>query len=111
MIRLADDARCSGIRNVRLSNITASACGYPFISAKAEHHVRDIIFDRCRFTIGQSGRTLEHYPEFSKVMVFDTAQNVQMNDVTFVQCITPSDQKISQTKAAHTSIDSGNQLT
>lgn len=92
MIRLADDACCNGIRNVRLSNITASACGYPFISAKMEHQVKDIIFDRCRFTIGQSGRTLEHYPEFSKVMVFDAAQNMQFNDVTFVQCITPSDQ-------------------
>lgn len=84
LIRLAQEAEVSLIRNIRLTNISAKSCGYPFIIAKPEQNVSDIFFSGNRFEIIQGGReNLADYPSFSAFSCFQAVKNLHFDQSSF----------------------------
>lgn len=99
MIRLADDACCAGVRNIRLCDVDAVSGGYPFIRAAAKHGVREILFDHCKFSIDPGHRNLEHFAEFSRSMIFETVEDLHFENVTWRRCcpVKPESNQLSYT--------------
>ena len=100
MIRLADDACCAGVRNIRLCDVDAVSGGYPFIRAAAKHGVREILFDHCKFSIDPGHRNLERFAEFSDSMIFETVKDLHFEDVIWRRCcpVKPESDQLSYMK-------------
>lgn len=85
-IYLHPDVKCNGIHSIILSHFTAICSGYPFIFARPEQKVSDIVMADCTFTIQKTHRDLTPYPSSQQeAMTFNHAENILLNNVRFIK--------------------------